>query len=106
MIIKTCIRNIDSWLVIKYLQGKISLENPLQKSQINFNYKRIDLTNISLTWIKIWNILYFPQKYQININSLTNKLKDLDTKDLIEFMNRVLVCKQIDKIYTTLLSIL
>jgi hypothetical protein len=82
-------------------------------SKIDFNYKRIDLTDIPLIWSKIWNIICYPIKDQINVQPIVQVLEEIKETDLVEFMNNFLVryvskteLSKLYKLYNVLLSIL
>jgi len=90
-----------------------SPQDPTLLCKVDFDYNRIDLDDVPLKWVKIWNMMYFRHKDQQAAKRLKKALGELGILRVKEFMYRFLVSytKQadlivIDKIYNILLSTL
>lgn len=87
--------------------------SPRLVDKVDYKYNRIDLTDIPLKWAKVWNMLYYPHRNQIDPQLITKVLKNLGEVDIKQFMNNFLVSSikklnknKLDDIYIALLSTL
>ncbi len=86
---------------------------PFPSERIDFGYRKIDLTNVPIKWVKIWNLFYYPNGSQNIPQTLRDLLDDLQINDISTFMHKFLVTSFsqddliiLNKIHSALLSTL
>ena len=77
-----------------------SLDDPILRGKVDFKYKKIDLSDVPLTWVKVWNMVYYPQSIQQRLLVQRRIHEELGIVNIKNFMNRFLVSytKQLDSI--------
>ncbi len=66
-----------------------SPDDPRLVDRVDYHYNKVDLTDVPLKWIKVWNMLYHSHKEPVDSQLLTEVLKEIEKSNIIEeFMNR------------------
>ena len=68
-----------------------TIEDEILEEKVNFNYNRIDLSTIPLQWVKVWNMVYYPRKAQLDSLTSNKILDELGIDNVKNFMNKFLV---------------
>ena len=93
-------------------QNCLSPDDRLLRRKVDFHYNRVDLNNVPLKWIKIWNLLYCPNKSLREYQPLKKILEELGINSIDEFMHGFFVSSSdrdnsmLNMIYNSLLSTL
>lgn len=95
--------------------GRQSCQSPddrLLSCKVDFHYNRVDLNNVPLKWVKVWNLLCFPNKSQGESQSLKKVLEEQGVDNIDNFMYKFFVSSLdrdefvLNMIYNSLLSTL
>jgi len=62
-----------------------SLDDQILRCKVNFGYDRIDLNNVPLKWVKVWNMLCYPNKIRQGSQVSRDILQELGVANIREF---------------------
>ena len=89
-----------------------SFGDQILRCKVVFEYDKIDFSNIPLKWVKVWNMLSYPNKIRRRSQALRVILQELGVVNIRAFLYSFLVSHSmdsmfiLDKIYDVLLSTL